>query len=362
VPGKRSQPAPDLSSRESAEHFRLVANSAPVLIWLSGVDKGCTYVNQRCLDFTGRSFEDEIGNGWTEAVHKEDLARCLEIYTTAFDRREPFQMEYRLRRHDGEYRWVLDSGAPMYKADGSFAGYIGSALDVTERKLAEEALSKVSQRLIEAQEKERSWIARELHDDINQRLAMLAMQMDLLAQNIPAALNDLRNKMAEASRQAADLSSDIQALSHRLHSSSLKHLGLADAAGALCREFSTRQHLKIDFHSDNIPTELPKDTALVLFRVLQESLQNAAKHSGAARVQVSLSGRSHAIQLTVRDDGIGFNPEQALTGAGLGLTSMKERLKLVNGHVAIDSEPGRGTVIHARVPINRKAKAARTNS
>jgi PAS domain S-box-containing protein len=140
----------EASLRESEARFRLVANTAPVMIWMSGPDRLCTYFNQPWLEFTGRSFEAELGNGWAEGIHQDDLERCLDTYTRAFDQREPFQMEYRLQRRDREYRWILDLGVPRLGADGSFAGYIGSCLDVTERKLAEEALSSVSRRLIEA--------------------------------------------------------------------------------------------------------------------------------------------------------------------------------------------------------------------
>jgi PAS domain S-box-containing protein len=167
----------EMALREKEESFRVVANAAPVMIWISGVDKLCTFFNQGWLEFTGRSLESELGNGWAEGVHPEDLPGCLETYTRAFDRRESFSMEYRLRRQDGEYRWILDQGVPIFKADGSFAGYIGSGMDVTGRKLAEEALSRVSQRLIEAHEEERRRIARELHDDINQRIGLLAANL-----------------------------------------------------------------------------------------------------------------------------------------------------------------------------------------
>lgn len=135
---------------ESEKRFRLVANAAPVMIWMSGPDKLCTYFNQPWLEFTGRSLQAEMGNGWAENVHPEDLSSCLETYGKAFDRREPFEMEYRLRRHDTEYRWVVDLGTPRFLRDGSFAGYIGSCIDITERKLAQESLADMSRKLIEA--------------------------------------------------------------------------------------------------------------------------------------------------------------------------------------------------------------------
>jgi len=337
--------------RESEERFRLMANTAPVMIWASGVDKLCTFFNRPWLDFTGRSLEAELGNGWAEGVHSEDLRRCLDTYTKSFDRREPFQMEYRIRRHDGEYHWILDTGVARYNADGSFAGYIGSCIDVTERKLAEEALSTLGRRLIEAQEEERTRIARELHDDINQRLALLAISLDGLKQNLPAAAVGLEREVEAARQQAQDLSTDVAALSRRLHSSKLDHLGLVATAASLIRELSLKQGVEIDFQSEGIPKDLSKEISLCLFRVLQEALQNAIKHSGSRRFQVLLNGGSSEIQLTVRDSGIGFDPRQATKGRGLGLTSMKERLKLVDGDLSIDSQSEHGTTIHARVPL-----------
>ena len=163
--------------RESEERFRLMADTAPALIWMSGTDKLCTYFNKPWLDFTGRPMDSELGNGWAEGVHAEDLRRCVDTYIHAFDRREEFRMEYRLRRHDGEYRWVLDIGVPRFDQDRSFVGYIGTCVDITDRKLAETALANVSRRMIEAQEQERTRIARELHDDIGQRLALFATNL-----------------------------------------------------------------------------------------------------------------------------------------------------------------------------------------
>ena len=178
------------SLRESEERFRLVANTAPVLIWMAGADKLCTYFNQPWLEFTGRPLEADLGNGWTEVVHPDDRSTLLDTYTQVFDRRGRFEMEYRLRRHDGEYRWVSDLGVPRFNPDGSFAGYIGSCMDVTERKIAEEALTNMGRKLIEAHEEERTWIGRELHDDINQRIALLSIELDRWNQSSGLRLAD----------------------------------------------------------------------------------------------------------------------------------------------------------------------------
>src|SRR5436190_8130001 len=133
--------------KESEQRFGLVADTAPVLIWMSGTDKLCTYVNKAWLNLTGRPMHSQLGNGWAEGVHSEDLQRCMNTYTHFFDRREQFQMEYRVSRHDGEYRWILDTGVPRFNQDRSFAGYIGIAVDVTDRKTAEEALHQLNRTL-----------------------------------------------------------------------------------------------------------------------------------------------------------------------------------------------------------------------
>ena len=345
--------------QESEQRFRLVANSAPVMIWMSGLDKLCTYFNAPWLEFTGRSIQEELGNGWAEGVHPEDLDACLKAYTAAFDRRESFQLEYRLRRHDGEYRWVFDHGVPRFNSDGSFAGFIGSCIDVTERRLAEEALSGVSRRLIEAHEEERTWIARELHDDINQRLALLAVNFDQLRQDSPAWATEVEPRIEEARKQVSELASDVQALSHRLHSSKLDYLGLGAAAASFCREVCNRQNVEIDFHSHGIPQKLPPEISLCLYRVLQEALQNAIKHSDSRKLEVSLTFMWNQIQMTVRDSGVGFDSEEALKSSGLGLTSMRERLKLVDGNLSIESQRGVGTIVRASVPLSSGTAVAR---
>jgi len=337
--------------REGEERFRFVANTAPVMIWMSGTDKLCTYVNQPWLEFTGRPLEAELGDGWTENVHPEDLNRSVHTYTQAFDRRESFQMEYRLRRHDGEYRWISDIGVPRFNPNHSFLGYIGSGTDITERKLAEESLADVGRKLIEAHEEERTWIARELHDDINQRMALLTIELDRWNQQLPPSAVELHDHIHHAIQRLSDIATDIQALSHRLHSSKLEYLGLVVAAKSFCREFSEQQKVEIDFSHTSIPRSVPKEISLCLFRVLQETLQNAVKHSGVRHFKVELCGTEREIQLTVSDLGVGFDPQDAIHRRGLGLISMRERMQLIGGEFSINSHPGSGTTIHARVPF-----------
>jgi PAS domain S-box-containing protein len=339
--------------RESEQRFRLVANTAPVLIWMSGPDKLCTYVNQPWLDFTGRPLEAELGNGWSERVHPDDLRMCLDTYTQAFDRREQFKMEYRLQRYDGEYRWVLSIGVPRFSADRAFAGYIGSCVDISERKLAEEVLTSVSRRLIDVQERERARISRELHDDIGQRLALLTVQLQQMRQALPDSVVESSSRIDDLVKYASEMSNDIQALSHELHSSKLEYLGVVAAMRGFCNEFSKQQGVEVVFRSHDLSNPLPSpEVSLSLYRVLQEALHNAAKHSGVRHFEVELRGRPGEIHLTVSDSGAGFDIRTTRTGGGLGLTSMRERLKLINGEISIESQPRRGTTIHASVPLN----------
>lgn len=343
----------EVQLRESEERFRLVANTAPVMIWMSGTDRKCSYVNKTWLDFTGRSLEAELGDDWAGGLHPDDSDRSLKTYTEAFDQRESFEMQYRLRRRDGEYRWVLDKGVPRFNPDGTFAGYIGSCIDITERKLAEEAMSTIGRRLIEAQEEERTWIGRELHDDINQRLALLAVELDRWRQQIPST-PELRNQLRHAQERIMQISKDVQGLSHRLHSSKLEYLGLATAANSFCRELSGQSKVEVQFSHAGVPRSLPKEVSLCLFRVLQEALQNAVKHSGVRSFTVDLHGTEEAIELTVSDIGSGFEEQDAFTRDGLGLISMRERVQLVHGELSVKSKTGAGTTVHAWVPLTTR--------
>jgi PAS domain S-box-containing protein len=259
--------------------------------------------------------------------------------------------EVRFRRKDGQIRTGLGS-AELIEVNGEQCA-LSVIADITSRKQAEEAMASVSSRLIEAQEAERTRIARELHDDIGQRMALVSITLDSTKLDLPASAIETKSQLEEALAQIGELGRDIQGLSHRLHSSGLECLGLEVAASGFCREMSERQDIEIDFHYRDIPKGLSDQTSLCLFRVLQEALQNAVKYSGVDKFDVSLAGTSCDIELRVHDSGIGFNPKEPDNGHGLGLISMKERLKLVSGEFSIDSKPGHGTTVIARVPLAR---------
>jgi signal transduction histidine kinase len=222
--------------------------------------------------------------------------------------------------------------------------------DVSENRLAEEALATINQRLIAAQEEERGRIARELHDDIAQRLTMLSVSLATLARSAPTSSARERREIERVRQEIADLAEDVQALSHRLHPSRLDYLGIAEAAGALCQEMSTQHGVEISFHGYVAPKDLSRPIVVCLYRVLQEALQNAIKHSGVKKVEVFLWRRGDQMELTVSDSGVGFDLKMT-QGRGLGLVSMKERLKSVQGQLAIRSEPKHGTTIQAWVPL-----------
>lgn len=337
--------------RESEERFRLVANTAPVLIWMSGADKSFNFFNQGWLSFTGRSMEQELGEGWALGVHPDDLQRCLRTYSASFDARAPFEMEYRLRRFDGEYRWVVDYGTPRFEPDGTFCGYIGSAVDITERKTSEESLHTLSGRLIHAQEQERARIARELHDDFSQRLALLGISLGQLWKELPESQVEQRTGVQEILKGTKEMSADLHSLSHQLHSSKLELVGLVSALSGLCKEMGEKYKIEILFTKSGTLPKIPKDVELCLFRVSQEALGNVVKHSQSKSARVELGANLIGLSLRIADAGKGFEPDLDNPAAGIGLVGMRERLRLVGGRLSVKSEPQRGTEILAEVPF-----------
>jgi PAS domain S-box-containing protein len=338
--------------RESEERFRLMADSAPVLMWVARTDKLRTDFNKEWLRFTGRTLQQESEDGWMQGMHPADLSAFSQKFDQAFEERQGFAAEYRLRRNDGRYRWLLDQGVPRFLENGDFAGYVGCGIDVTDQKAAEAVQAELGSRLIHAQEDERARIARELHDDINQRLALLANGIQGLKRTITGTNRAKRKEDLQALwRLTSEISADIQYLSHQLHPSKLHYLGLPAAMRGLCQEFGALHNIEIECVVQDTPSNLDENVSLSLYRTAQESLRNVAKHSHAQHVKVELMGMQTDILLRISDDGVGFFYDEATKGQGLGLVSMQERMRLVGGQFSVSSGASLGTQVEAIVPI-----------
>src|SRR5277367_3731332 len=338
---------------ESEGRFRLIADKPAVMIWVSGTDKLCTFFNQAWLDFKGRSMEEEMGDGWASGVHPDDRERCMSRYHATFDKREPFEMEYRVLRFDGKYRWIVDYGVPRFDPDGTFCGYIGSCIDITDRKFREESLQELGGRLITAQEEERTRVAAELKEDLSQRMALVLVDLDLLARHVPQLSSHVRKQLENISGAIRSLTSDIDDISHRLHPTVLEILRLETVVKGLCAEFSKQHGLQVRFVPEDIPAEVPPDVTLCIFRIVQETLGNIVEHSGAPEAIVELSGRSGALDLSISDSGSGFDVDSMNARTGLGLPSIRERARLVGGTFANESQPSKGTRITVRIQLSR---------
>jgi signal transduction histidine kinase len=282
----------------------------------------------------------------------------LDTYTQYFDRRERFSLEYRLRRHDGEYRWVQDVGVPRFNSDGSYAGFVGCCMDITDMKQARATVIEFGGRLIKAGEEERARIARELHDDINQRLALLANGLQEVEQAAADQDDQLKQPLRVLGQLTSEIATDIQRMSHHLHPSKLHYLGLGAAVRELCLEFSRQHKIEVECIVNRLPLDLDETTSLNLFRTVQESLHNVAKHSHAHHVKVEVSCDSDLVRLRVSDDGVGFASERAPNLAGLGLVSMQERLRSLGGELSIWSKPSLGTLVEGTVPVKFKAESS----
>jgi PAS domain S-box-containing protein len=229
---------------------------------------------------------------------------------------------------EGSPIWLRWEIRPWQNLDGVPGGILIFSEDITHLKHADEALLGMSRKLIEAHEQERTRIARDLHDDVVQRLTLLVLDLEGVQEDIPDVASELRTRVGALKNETTHITNDVQSLSHELHSSKLDCLGIVGATKIFCEEFGERQKVEIDFQSHDLPVSLPTELSLSLFRILQEALRNAAKHSGVKRFEVRLWGSTGEIQLTISDLGAGFDTETAMKSAGLGLTSMQERLRL----------------------------------
>jgi signal transduction histidine kinase len=284
-------------------------------------------------------------------VYPDDQELVWKAITDAQQHRKPYSAEYRVVRTDGALRWVRAKGKFYYGHNREAVRMLGMAVDITDSKQAEEALSSLPGRLIEAQDGERRRIAREIHDDYQQRLAMLAIDLEDLAENMGNLNGDVPGRLRGLWNNVSELATDLHDLSHRLHSSTLESLGLVAGIEAFCEEFTYQQEIQVKFDYKNVPPRIPEDMALCLFRIVQESLRNIKRHSGASEAEVRLEGIGENLHLTVSDRGKGFDPNVHSDKRGIGIRSMEERLRLLGGHLQIYSRPMEGTRVEAWLRI-----------
>ncbi|HXY10640.1 MAG TPA: PAS domain S-box protein [Terriglobales bacterium] len=333
--------------RESEEKFRNVFRDAGVGMVIVSPEGRFLAANKAFCDCLGYTEQELLPKTVESVTLSEDWPAFSQKLREALTDGRGFQwFEKRCLHKSGRIVYTESSASVIRSRGGVPQYFVGQVLDITKRKQAERALSDMSRKLVEAQEHERARIARELHDDINQRLALLAIELEQL-QGDPS---EVRSRVQELRKQTIEISNGVQALSHDLHSSQLEYLGVVAGMKSWCKEFGERQGMQIDCSPD-VQGTLPAEIGLCLFRVLQEAVHNAAKHSGVKRIEVRLHEESDEIHLIIRDWGKGFDMEAAKQGRGLGLTSMQERVRLVHGTIVIDSKPMGGTTIHVRVPF-----------
>lgn len=359
--------------RESEERFRTLADNAPMLLWMSDTNAQYEFFNQGWLSFTGRTLEQELGNGWTEGVHPEDLQRCLDLHLGAFQTRQPFEVEYRLRRADGEYRWILDRGAPRVQPNGTFAGFIGSCIDITARKRAEdslhhraEELSRTSMRLaltaarLEKRNQELDQFAYVVSHDLKAPLRAIAN----LSQWLEEDLNDC---LTEDTRQQMDL---LRGRVHRLEAL-IDGILQYSRVGRVAVQPETVSveallHEVIDTivppdFSIEIAAQMPtlKTERVPLEQVFTNLISNAIKHHDrpAGRIQITVTDHGDCYEFAVTDDGPGMAPQfhdkifgifqtleprDKVESTGVGLAVVKKIVERQGGTIRVESELGQG--------------------
>jgi PAS domain S-box-containing protein len=340
----------DLVRRESEDRFRDMADSTAVMIKSAGLDGELDFVNNAFLKFTGRRMDETLGIGWAEDIHPEDLQGCFEFRTTAFCERRLFQHEYRLRRHDGEYRWIVDTDVPRFDADGKFVGYVGSNVDITDRKRAED---------LEARVNERTRIARELHDTLLQSFHGLLLRFQTVFSILPSRPDEAREKLEEAINAATQAIIEGRDAVQALRSSTAETNDLATAIKMAGEELMARESYSISpafrVEVEGKPRNLHPIRRDEVRRIAAEALGNAFRHAQALNIEVEIRYEEKQFRLRIRDDGKGIDPE-VLSACGreghFGLHGMKERAEVADGKLEIWSRDGSGTEIELTIPAS----------
>jgi PAS domain S-box-containing protein len=300
------------------------------MIWRSGTDALCDYFNATWLEFTGRGYEQELGNGWAQGVHPEDLAGCLLIYLSSFEQRVAFEMRYRLRRHDGEYRYLLDRGVPFSDERGQFAGFIGSCIDVQDAHEAQVALKAQEQQALETSDAIQRRIGRDLHDGLGQLLTGIGF----IAKEIEgAAVGPIKTRAQRLIELIERSVEHTQNLARGLAPLHLEHTSLEMALQDLARSISQDSDVECTLSCAPGTAIADPDARTQLFLITQEAIANAIRHGGAKHIGIELTGDDRRRLLRIIDDGRGMDTPPSRSG--LGLQSMAQRARLLGGALEV---------------------------
>ncbi|HLK69551.1 MAG TPA: PAS domain-containing protein [Bryobacteraceae bacterium] len=350
--------------------FYAIANDTPAYLWMASPGDEHYFINQPLQRFLGVS-QQRPSLAWEDYVHPDDATSAQSKFLECLAAARGYSEEFRIRRVDGAWRWVVVEAVPRFSSEGRFVGFAGSLLDTTERHLAEEQLrsanatlvvqldeairkereiEELGARLINAQEEERTRLARELHDDLNQQIAALSIGMANLKRKIPTEQSEARWQSDQIHHKLVDIAESVRRLSHELHPEVLRYSGLAAALQQSCQEFETISGIHASLAIDGCFENIPPDTALCVYRITQEALRNVAKHAHVQSASVLLRRGVGLLSLTVSDRGVGMPVGTGQRFAGLGLISIRERVRLVRGTLEITSQPNQGTTISVRIP------------
>lgn len=341
----------EAAMHDDAESLRLSAAAADIGLWKRSLSTDMIVATDKWYEILGIEPGTKVTfQDYLLRIHPEDQGRVEKAEEEAVNGGNEYSTEYRIIQQKGDVRWMNSAGEVEY-LDGKPIFLRGVLVDITKRKLAEQAAHELSRKLMDAQEKERARLARELHDDLSQSLAILSIQLQSLVSK-PQDPAEITKHVDTLTQQIQQLSSDVHRISHELHPSKLTQLGLEAALRGFCRETQAAHGVKIGFEASNVPHSVPSDISLCLYRIGQEALQNVVKHSGASLTNVALRADDGVISLLVSDNGSGFDAESVRSKDSLGLISMQERIRAVNGTITIESVPDAGTKIEASVPLN----------
>jgi len=341
--------------KEAEDRIRLIIDTIPTMVWSTTPDGAVDFVNQRWMEYTGLSLEDEMEEP-TRPMHPEELPRVMEKWLAIKAAGEPFEDEMRLRRADGKYCWFLVRSAPLRDEHGNIVKWFGSSVDIEDRKRAEKDLEEanrqlklLSRRRVKVQEEERRHLARELHDEIGQALTAAKINLQAaMEESDPAKSKRIQETAAILER----LLGQVRQISLNLRPAMLDDLGLVPALRSLLDELGRRASVAVRFSAKNIPEHLDPEIQTTCFRIAQEAITNAVRHAGATQIDVDLRREDGSFRLQVHDDGRGFEmPSPQSQTIGLGLLGMKERAALVGGRTKITSAPGEGTTVDANLPL-----------